>query len=438
MATLVLFPPGANAPDDAPARWVLARADGSHAAEGMLAPGEAWGAPSLGPADRPERAVVLLPAEDVFAALIEIPAKSDREAAQAAPFLIEERLAGAVEDTETAAGPKLETGERLVLAADRGAHQRWRGFAAALGVKPLHALPDAMAMTGHGGDLTVAGYGERILFQTREGELSRQGAAMTARASGDAQGVRAPLCGAMERDLAAAVLPAVGQAVQPERLLISPEIDPYLIAPSSEPIALKRAEGPDLAAAAAAIPDEALARLPALFGAGLAAGLDWLELLRPWRVAAALALAALAGWTALTAGEGAYYAQRAEAYRDASEQAFRNEFPEVTRVVNARAQLSARIAALGGGEGADGALFLELVSGLAAMLEAVDQVSLTGLRYDAERGALSVTARYADFAGFESLRQAARERGLSIEDGGARQTTSGVTGEFTLSRGGAR
>ena len=436
MATLVLFPPGANAPDEATARWVVARADGSHAAEGELAPGEAWSAPALAAEDRPERAVVLLPAEDVFAALIEIPAKSDREAGQAALYLIEERLAGAIEDTETATGPKLDTGERLVLAADRALHQRWRGFAAALGVKPLHALPDAMAMTGHGGDLTVAGYDHRILFQTREGDLARQAEALASRAEGETEAPRAPLCGGVERDLAAAVLPAIGQAVRPERLLISPEIDPYLIAPSSDPIALKRQEGADLAGAAAAIPDEALARLPAVFGAGLAAGLEWLELLRPWRAAAALALAALLGWAALTAGEGAYYAQRAEAYREAGEDAFRNEFPDVTRVVNARAQLASRITALGGAGDADAAVFLRLVAGLASILEEADAVSITGMRYDAERAALSVTARYADFADFEALRQAAEGRGLAISDGGARQTSSGVTGEFTLSIGG--
>ena len=420
-ACLVIFPTGGLGE---PTRWVLVD-QGARVGEGVLASDETWTPP--GGAPTPVRAIAVLPAGDVSVHRMTVPGRTEREARQAAPFLIEEQLAAPVEASEVVIGPKLEDDARLVFAADPDRLAAWRAAVARLPVRPVAAAPDAMLLSGRGADLTVMAVEGRLLFQTRAGDLS---AGLTADEAG------APICGAIDAEFASPVLAALGARVKPKRLLISPNVDPHAIAPDNEPIALKREPAPDLALAAAALDEARLALLPSLFGAGAMGGAVWMERARAWRMAAGLALAAALAWAGLNLGEGLYYDHRAEAYRAASEAAFRAEFPDMTRVVNPRAQLAQRLAALGGGAEPGGG-FLELANGLARLLEEVEQVQVETVRYDARRSVLSVSAAYSDFSDFEALRAAAERLGLEIIDGGARQSESGVAGEFSISRGGA-
>ncbi|MEO1038494.1 MAG: type II secretion system protein GspL [Pseudomonadota bacterium] len=420
---IVLLPTQENDPD-AGAPWALS--DGvSRLAEGVLMPGESWVAPADQPA--PERLIAVMPAEDVFAARVSTPARTEREARQAAPFLIEERLAQPLERAVIELGPRLENDERLLFAIDRAVLAPWRERVTGFPLRLVHAIPDAMLLSGRRGDLTVMAIGERVLFQTRGGDLS-EGLPYTENAG------ELPLYGALDAGLVAPVLGALGARIKPKRMLVSPEIDAGLIAPDDEPIAVKRQSPPDLAVAAAALEPEALALLPGLFSNRRGAGAGLLERAMPWRAAAGLLLAAALGWAGLNAGEAVYYQNRAEAYREASEAVFRAEFPDITRVVNPRAQLAQRLSELGAGGQAGGG-FLELASGLARLLEEVEEIQVNTLRFDAQRGALSVSAAYQDFSDFERLREAAERQGLILTDGGARQSESGVAGEFSLSLG---
>lgn len=292
-------------------------------------------------------------------------------------------------------------------------------------MKPLYAAPASMLLRGHGGDLTVMRVGDTILFQTPVADIAAQ-----AGSDAPAEPGEGPPCGGLPADLAAHVLPALGSAVQPKRLLVSEDIDPNLLAPEGEPIALKRTPTQDLRLNAAAAPDEAFAALPAFFGGAFLSALDWGELLKPWRAAAVLALAGVLGAAALMAGEAAYLDARADLYREASERAFRETFPDARRVVNAQAQLRQRMIALGAAEVEGG--FLPLASALSGIVSETDRVRVDGLRYDAARGALVVSAVYSDFADFEALRAAAEARGVAIEDAGARQSGEGIAGDFIL------
>ena len=416
MARLVLMLPASTDMTSAPCALV---GDDGVLAEASLALGHALEWPANVEIDD---AVAILPSEAVFARRLEVPGQSERDAQRAAPFLIEEQLAEPIEQVRVTIGPRLEDGTRWVFAINTALCEHWQRMALSLGVKPVFGVPDAFMLETFGADLGAFAYGDRVLFT-----LANTGDGETRDLDVQARETR---FGVIDRDLASIVLPALAERAQPRRVLISDDLDPNWAAPDQTPIALKRVPAPDLTVRAGQIARDELDRLPVSLGQALLSNIDVLAWLRPWRAAAVLALAACLGLTALSVGQAVYYEARTDLYRDAEIEAFQANFPEITRVVNVQAQLRQQIVALGGGSGQGG--FLELSSALAAILGDTSAVQLESLRYDSERGALAVTARYADFGDFETLQSAAQAQGVVIDDGGARQSDDGVVGDFTV------
>lgn len=422
MSVLVLTLPASPHADEAD--WALVE-DGAITADGAVRAG----APAELPAGAaPDYAVALLPAECVFLRRLSVPGGSQRDARRAAPFLIEEQLGQSLETAAVEIGPAQADGTRHVLALDAELRECWRRFAAGLGVKPVLAVPDAMVIPGHGADLAVYALGGRVLVQTAPGDLTADPADGPSERDMEAAASE-PLIAGLETELADAVLPALAARIRPRRVIVSEGFDPGLTAPDDAPIALKRVPAPDPRLCAAALPPSAFEILPPALGAGLASGFDWREALKPWRAAAGLAAAGLLAVTALTLGQAWLLEQRAQAYEDARLEAFQQAFPD-TRAVNIEVQLRRRLAAVGAAEAGGG--FLELSAALSAILSEVDGVRVDSLRYDSERGGLSVSALYGDFGDFEALRAAAEARDVVLEDGGARQSADGVEGEFTV------
>lgn len=420
MSRLVITLPPAGSEH---AGWALVAGDGALIAEGEL---EAGARPDLPEGQAIEHVVALMPAEDVFVRHLAVPGRNEREAAQAAPFLIEEELAAPLETQHVAIGPRGEDGRAWLFAADRELWARWRNTLSGLGFKPVYTMSDAMLLTGHGGDLTLAERGKVILFQTRAGDLVRQaGLAGEESFSPDADD---PICGGIDAGLAAAVLPALGERIRPQRMIVAGAVDPGLAAPGDQPVALKREPAPDLRLTAGRAPQTAFARLPAFFGTALVSGIDWTASLKPWRRAAALLGVAVLGAAGLLIAEGIYYSHRADDFYEASRELYRAEFDE--RASDPAAQLRVRLRGLGDAPGEQG--FLELAAALAEIAAQSETIRIDSLRYSAERGGLSVTATYPDFADFEAFRGAAEARGLVIEEGGARQGETGVTGDFLV------
>ena len=425
MTDVLILQPPSSAMAEQTARWSVIRA-GAVIAEGVTGPG-ATVEPPAGTVI--ERAVVVLPSEDVFIRRLPVPGQSERDARRAAPFLIEDQIAQPLDDVEVSLGPVGADGARWLAAVDRDQLKTWREMLASLDAPQHHTVPDGMVLTGHGGDLTVMGYGDRVVFQTRSGDLgalsdSQDGARDLDAALSD------PVCGAIEPHLLTPVLAGLGRRLSPKRVLISTALDPSALAPEGEPIAVKRIDAPDLRIAAASLPPEALDALPAIFGDAFATKLDWAALLKPWRAAAVLGLTAVLAASGLMVGQAAYLQDRASRYQAAQEAEFRMLFPEA-RIVNVSAQMRQALNSVSGGA-VSGAGFLPLATVLSETLSDVDGVRVDSLRYDASRGELSVTALYSGFGDFERLRMAAEARGAVLEDGGARQSAAGVAGEFIV------
>ena len=96
--------------------------------------------------DRVDRTLCVVPAETLFAARIRLPARTDREARQAAPFAIEEELAAPLSATCVGPGRRQADGSRWVFAVETAQMEDWRERLAPVAVRPLHVLPDALAV----------------------------------------------------------------------------------------------------------------------------------------------------------------------------------------------------------------------------------------------------------------------------------------------------
>ncbi len=418
MAVLVLtLPASANATR---AAWALIDGD-AVIAGGEIGRGEA---PDLRGAALPHRVVALAPSEAVFLRRAPVPGGNDRDAQRAAPFLIEEQLAQPLEDVEAGVGTEDEDGARFIAAVDAELLAVWRKFAVGLGIKPVYLVPDAFALPDVGADLIAFEYGDRVLARTRAADAG------TADEGRDIDMALAePVAISVDTEFAGVLLPALANELSPKRVLVSEGLDPNLTTPEGKPVALKRVPAPDLRVQAAQAAVEDLARLPALLGAGLISALDWAGLLRPWRASAILAAIAIFGTAVFAVGEAVYLDRRAKAYQVAEQETFQAAFPD-SRASNPQVQLRRALASVGAVE--DSAGFLELAAALSQIMMEADDVRIDALRYDSSRGALSVSALYRDFDDFEALRMAAEARDIILEDGGARQSASGVEGDFTV------
>lgn len=119
---------------------VVERATGRRLQAGEAGPEET---PDLSAFAGIDRTLVLLPSEDVFLGTIDLPARGEREARQAAPFMIEEALASPLSTTEVIPGPRGEDGRRWVMAADRDRLAAWAARIDAVAVRPCMSWPIA-------------------------------------------------------------------------------------------------------------------------------------------------------------------------------------------------------------------------------------------------------------------------------------------------------
>ncbi|WP_109261167.1 type II secretion system protein GspL [Hyphobacterium indicum] len=390
---LVLFAP---AQDGGPIRWARVEAGRrKRSGEGLPpVPEEAF-----------DRLIVVLPSSELFVSRIHLAARSDREARQAAPFVIEDELAAPVEATAFAVGPAAEDGMRWIYAARRPLVDHWRRLAEPLPARRVYFVPDAFAVLEAAEDLVIFGEdGDLLLCRPRH----------------DRPAMR------LDSDMLAETLPVLLTASNPDTLAVSENVEWTEIAgvPLPRP---RRFAAFDLAVQIAGLAPETLAKLPGFMEKSTSAA-RWVAFITPFRRAGLLALAAAVVAGLMMAGEGIYYRQQRSAIDDAGTALFASAFPE-TRIVNPEVQLRQRLAAQ---EGTGGSDFLVLARAVAELGRQVETVQIDTLRFDRSLNVLNVSATYSDFADFEALNAAAASIGVTLEDGGVRQNGDVLNGDFAV------
>ncbi|AWL10621.1 Type II secretion system protein L [Saliniradius amylolyticus] len=148
-----------------------------------------------------------------------------------------------------------------------------------------------------------------------------------------------------------------------------------------------------------------------------------------WRPVAVLAGIALAV-TLFDKGLQAYQlSQKSSELQQQITQTFRQAFPDVTRVVNVRAQLNQQLAKLeqGGGQ----ASLLTLLSQLQPAFSGTNIKPQT-LRFDAKRAELRMQVSAERFESIERFRQAAQAQGFEVEQGAINNTDDGVISSLAV------
>lgn len=389
---------------DTPCRWVVCSSYGD-----VIASGEGENPPVLPAGLAVTGTIAIMPAEKVHVRQISLPARSERAAQQAAPYALEEYLASPLETQRIVCGPAGSGGARWVAALDKSLAESWQTLLETIATRPVFAISDAMLLEPADGELALAGQPGRVLWRYRAG--------------------MADSSGGLPGELGALIIPALVERHQPET--VSFAAGQGADGPSLRDITVRHTGPVDLVQAAAGVDLSQLAAMPRLFGAGLAASLDWPGLLRPWRRVAVLAC--VAAGLALTglAVEAAWLAGEARRFEEAGRTAFAAAFPDIRRIVNPRVQLAQRLRELEVMEAGDDR-FLQLAGALAGVTQDMAGIEIVAVRFEAQDGALSVSARYGGFADFEALRSAGEAAGLDIADAGARQGADGVSGEFVV------
>ncbi len=377
----------------APIAWLVW--SGSEA--GVIASGTLEGAAQLG--ELQTRAggrplYVLVPASELVFRTLTLPGRGSRRSLQALPFLLEEQVAGDVEQLHLALlnreGPSVS-----VAAVEKVRLQQWLDWLSEAGLKPRQLMPDVLA-------LPLQPEGGWSAVQLGEQWLLRQGpsAGLVAEVSwlGALLGSYAPA-----PDIASFSPPPSG--VPGNWLAQPPELAMQLLAQGATETRFNLLQG-------------AFRRQP-----------EWARLLRPWRKAM-LAAGVCLLLVLANRGLALYQLQQTEQrLRAETVQLYQRLVPGQTRVINPRAQLRQQLQALQGGGGAES--LLGMLQALTPAFAALTELQPRQLRFDGQKGELRLSLTADSFQTFERFRALAPP-GLEIQPGDMRSEGARVQGTLLV------
>jgi general secretion pathway protein L len=387
-----------------PISWVITGADGGRL--GPVATGEFADA---APVAAERQVVVIAPGSSITLARPELPVKSGTRLAQVVPYAMEESLAGEVEQFHFAIGMTDDAGATEVAALRREELRGWLDALAAAGIQPAAVIPDNPAKT-----VVVIDSGQLLVRAPGSLPVALDAEPLTESFA---------LAG-LEGEDRHVQLYVAQQDWQYSREMIETlrevtgSLDLQILPDGALPLL-----------AAAAVRPGALSLLQGEFTRRAGWRAEW----QRWRVAAFLAMAALA----LHVGVRGYdlLSLHAEQRRlDAAiEQAARVALPDVERIEDARAQVEQRLAGAGG---ADPEGFLGQLAAVAGALAGAPGPRLESLGWRERVLQLQVVAANTD--AIARFAQGVNARGLSADVASTTNSEKGVEAQIQIAAGGRR
>jgi general secretion pathway protein L len=325
-----------------------------------------------GTAEPADRVWGIIPGADVLARRVELPVPSVTQALQSLPFLLEDDLAVDREDLHFALGDFTD-GQWLAAALARDVMDAWAK------ARTFHALvPDFLAL----------GDGAPAIF-------AHDGNAIVTLADGGF---------AIEWDSLAHVVPPGLDAQRHQTLSTQDFLErAYQRLSSALPLSLLQGD--------------------------YAPRRTWPVLSPLWRRAAIMAGVALALGISVSVADGLRLNHEAAQATARAESVFRQAFPDVTRVVNARAQMKAKLAELRSGSSFT---FLQLAGLLADGVAAAPGVEIDAMRFDGARGELAASLSLGSFEQIEAVKAAVAGKGGRIDEGSARQSGARIAADVVV------
>ena len=390
-----------------PVCWIVVDADGGRI--GPVSTGNLADAAPLA-AERP--LVVIAPAASVTFAQPELPVKGGARVAQIVPYAMEELLAGEVEQFHFAVGRTDAEGRTLVAAVRRDELQSWLDALRSAGLDPQAVVPEPLCTPDNPG-MTVAVIDAGHLLVRAPGALP---VALDAEPLTEAFALAG-----LEGEDRHVQLYVSQEDWQHSREMIEAlrevtgSLDLQLLPDGTLPLL-----------AAGSVRGDALSLLQGEFARRTGWRAEW----QRWRIAAFLALAALA----LHIGVRGYdlIRLRAEEQRlDASiEQAARVAMPDVERIVDARAQIEQRLA---GGGTADPQGLLARLAAVGGAMGGASGPTIESLGW--RNGSLQLQMIAADTDALARFAQALTARGLTADVESTTPGEKGVSAQINITTG---
>ncbi|HHH44662.1 MAG TPA: type II secretion system protein GspL [Gammaproteobacteria bacterium] len=310
------------------------------------------GVPDIGIIHSVRRVVVLVPGSEVLLLEVQVPGRNRQRVLRAAPYVLEEQLAGDVEQLHFALGAAGGDSRYPVAVVERSRMDDWQALLQEQGISATQLVPETLAVPTDGGwSLLVDG--STVLVR-----------------SGDCSGF------AVDGENLAelfALLRVKEQAPESARVFGSLVLD-------LEGVDLDLVEDP-------AQPLELLARgyvqgpVIDLLQGNYSRREEWGRMLRPWKASAALLLA---GLVLAGVSTGVNYqrlsAQKAQLAADI-EALYRQTFPNARRIVNPRAQMEQQLKKLQRKSGVGSTDFLAMLAQTANVIRATKGITVRGASY---------------------------------------------------------
>lgn len=364
----------ANDPDLRTVRWVAFDAGGA-APEGV----RAGGLEEAAVAAAGRRVVLLVPATELLLTQARVPSRNRQRVLKAVPFALEEQLAADLDSLHFALGP-VRGEEHPVAVVAQTRMDTWLAACAAAGLLPDALLPDALALPLAEHQWTLYLEGGRATVRT--GTLEGFGC----------ERANLPLLLRLREE----------SEVPPLRLLGA--ADPEL---ANEGFELR--EG-DLLDPLLAMADSLAGGLPLNLLQGRYSRAEQLgRLWRPWRATAALLLGGLVLGSVYLGIDYYRLGQEQAGLELAIADAFRQALPGAARMVNPRAQLEQRMAALERGPGGGQADFLALLRQAGPVLRGTAGLDLRGANF--RDGTLDLELTVASLQVLDQLKQQLAQAG---------------------------
>jgi general secretion pathway protein L len=390
-----------------PVSWIITDTDG-----GRIGPVSTGRLADAAPLAAERTLVVIAPGSSVTFAQPELPVRSGARLAQIVPYAMEELLAGEVEQFHFAVGRTDAEGRTLVAAVRRDELRNWMDALKSAGLDPQTLVPEPLCVPDNPGK-TVALIEAGQLLVRAPGVLP---VALDAEPLTEAFALAG-----LEGEDRHVQLYVSQQDWQHSREMIEAlrevtgSLDLQILPDGALPLM-----------AARSVQSDALSLLQGDFARRTGWRAEW----QRWRIAALLALAALA----LHIGVRGYdlIRLRAEEQRlDAAiEQAARVAMPDVERIVDARAQIEQR---LGGGGAADPQGLLVRLAAIGGAMSGATGPTIESLGW--RNGSLQLQMIAADTDSLARFAQALTARGLSADVESTTPGEKGVSAQINVTTG---
>jgi general secretion pathway protein L len=393
-----------------PISWVITGADG-----GRLGPVVTGELADAAPVAAERQVVVVAPGSSVTLARPELPVKAGAKLAQVVPYAMEESLAGEVEQFHFAIGATDDSGATLVAAMRREELRGWLDALVAAGIDPLAVVPDTLCIPDNPGKIVAVIDAGQLLVRA-PGSLP---------VALDAEPLTESFALAgLEGEDRHVQLYVSQQDWQRSREMIEAlrevtgSLDLQILPDGALPLI-----------AAGAVRPGALSLMQGEFARRTGWRAEW----QRWRVAAFLAVAALA----LHVGVRGYDLVRLHAEQrrlDAAiEQAARVAMPDVENIQDARAQVEQRLAGAGAGD-PDG--LLAQLAAVGGALAGAPGPRLESLGWRDRTLELRIVA--ADTDSIARFAQGINARGLNADVASTSNSEEGVQAQLRIAAGGPR